>query len=377
MRRLILFIAAISLLSSCSNNVSKIKGEFSNLKGKTVYLERLDVGTSEVIDTVKATEDGAFKFKIKFGKDQSPSFYLVKVDGDNFITLFVEPGETIRIKGNALQLESSYEVSGSKASEDIRTLSQLLNGTISTLDSLDAIRLKGVDSVDYKMGKAFVTCKREFIKYIISNPKSMASLYAIYSQLPGNESVFGTTDDINYFKLLSDSLSVAYPKSPYVVSLKNHYGLMAQNAVIGDIFASRDVKTIGVPDIALPNAQGQEVKLSDLKGRVVLVDFWDPADQTSLENNLGLVQVYNKYKDKGFIVYQVSLATKAPWLAAIDRQNLEWISVSDFLGANSPAATIYNVKSIPANFLIDRNGDLVGKDLFGRNLEVQINKALK
>jgi peroxiredoxin len=227
------------------------------------------------------------------------------------------------------------------------------------------------------MGKVFVTCKREFIKFLITNPKSMASIYAIYAQLPGSTSIFGSLDDLNYFKLLSDSLSTSYPKSPYVISLKKHYKQMENDALIGDIMSTKKVETVGIPEISLRNQYGKLIKLSSLKGKVVLLDFWDPANQESLEGNLGLVKLYEKYKSKGFEIYQVSLATKAPWIAAVQRQKLQWICVSDFLGSNSPAATVYNVKAIPANFLINRNGDLVGRDMFGRELESQTIKALK
>jgi peroxiredoxin len=376
MRKIALLIAAVVALSSCTRNSAKIKGEFTNFESKTVYLEKLAVGSSEVVDSAKASKDGAFKFKIKFEKDQEPSFYLVKVDGNNFITLFVERGETIEISGDATRLEGSYTVEGSKTSEDIRTISTLLNTTIASLDSLNQVKAVPSDSVQYKMGKVFVTCKREFIKYIITNPKSMASLFTIYSQLPGSTNIFGSLDDMNYFKLLSDSLSTSYPKSPYVLSLKKHYKQLESDALIGDIMASKNVQTVGIPDISLKNQYGKVIKLSSLKGKVVLLDFWDPANQESLESNLGLVKIYDKYRSKGFEVYQVSLATKAPWVAAVQRQKLQWICVSDFLGSNSPAVTTFNVKSIPANFLINKNGDLVGSNLFGGALESQINKAL-
>ena len=377
MRKLVLLIVAVIALTSCSRNSAKIKGEFTNFEGKTVYLEKLGVGTSEVVDSAMASKDGSFKFKIKFEKDQEPTFYLVKVDGNNFVTLFVERGETIKLTGDAKRLEGTYAVKGSKASEDIRTLSNLLNTTITSLDSLNQLHANPSDSIEYKMGKVFVTCKREFIKFLITNPKSMASIYAIYAQLPGSTSIFGSLDDLNYFKLLSDSLSTSYPKSPYVISLKKHYKQMESDALIGDIMSTKKVETVGIPEISLRNQYGKLIKLSSLKGKVILLDFWDPANQESLEGNLGLVKLYEKYKSKGFEIYQVSLATKAPWIAAVQRQKLQWICVSDFLGSNSPAATVYNVKAIPANFLINRNGDLVGRDMFGRELESQIIKALK
>ena len=110
MRKIALLLAAVVALSSCTRNSAKIKGEFTNFENKTVYLEKLAVGSSEVVDSTKASKDGSFKFKIKFEKDQEPSFYLVKVDGNNFVTLFVERGETIQITGDATRLEGSYTI---------------------------------------------------------------------------------------------------------------------------------------------------------------------------------------------------------------------------------------------------------------------------
>ena len=75
MRKLVLLIVAVIALTSCSRNSAKIKGEFTNFEGKTVYLEKLGVGTSEVVDSAVASKDGSFKFKIKFEKDQEPTFY--------------------------------------------------------------------------------------------------------------------------------------------------------------------------------------------------------------------------------------------------------------------------------------------------------------
>lgn len=125
------------------------------------------------------------------------------------------------------------------------------------------------------------------------------------------------------------------------------------------------------PDIALTNPEGKEIKLSSLRGKVVLIDFWASWCGPCRRENPNVVRVYSKYKDKGFTVYSVSLdQDKAKWEDAIRADNLSWpYHVSDLQGWKSAAAKLYGVSAIPKTFLIDQNGIIIGKDLRGEQLE--------
>ena len=128
------------------------------------------------------------------------------------------------------------------------------------------------------------------------------------------------------------------------------------------------------PDIELPSPDGENINLSSLKGKVVLVDFWASWCRPCRRENPNVVKIYEKYKDKGFEVYSVSLdRTKDKWIQAIKQDNLIWPGhVSDLGGWKSSAAALYSVKSIPQTFLLDANGKIIAKNLRGNRLEQKL-----
>ncbi len=133
------------------------------------------------------------------------------------------------------------------------------------------------------------------------------------------------------------------------------------------------------PEIALPGPDGKVIKLSSLKGKVVLIDFWASWCGPCRKQNPYVVEMYQAYKDKGFTIYSVSLdQNKNSWTKAIQKDGLEWENhVSDLKFWNNKAAADYGVDAIPATFLIDRNGMVIAKNLHGGELDKQIKKALK
>lgn len=124
------------------------------------------------------------------------------------------------------------------------------------------------------------------------------------------------------------------------------------------------------PEIALPDPEGNLVKLSDLRGKYVLIDFWAGWCKPCRDENPNVVRLYNKYKDKGFEVFGVSLdRTREMWLKAIEEDGLKWTQVSDLKYFNSEAAAVYQINAIPATYMIDPDGNIVAKDLRGITLE--------
>jgi hypothetical protein len=134
----------------------------------------------------------------------------------------------------------------------------------------------------------------------------------------------------------------------------------------------------GIPNIEAPNRQGINVSLNSLKGKTILVSFWASIDQNSRMENRNLKRIYAKYKSKGFEIYQVSLdQSKILWENAVVQDGADWISVCDLKSIDSPNVRLYNISSIPANYLINKDGDIIGKDLFGSRLEEKLAEILK
>ncbi len=161
------------------------------------------------------------------------------------------------------------------------------------------------------------------------------------------------------------------------------FSLILALLVLASFAPGRPVPAPGVgqmaPDISLTSPDGRVIKLSSLRGQVVLIDFWASWCGPCRKENPYTVEIYEEYKEKGFTVYSVSLdQNKAAWLKAIQKDGLVWdYHVSDLKGWRNKAAADYGVEAIPATFLVDRNGTIVAKDVHGGELDKAVRKALK
>ncbi|HDP54945.1 MAG TPA: TlpA family protein disulfide reductase, partial [Bacteroidetes bacterium] len=192
-----------------------------------------------------------------------------------------------------------------------------------------------------------------------------------------NQYVFDRQEDIHLFKVVATSIVSMYPESSYAKGMLKDIENMEKIISTRNLALFLENAESSLPEIALPNANGDTIRLSSLKGKVILLDFWASYNQNSLLENRELLEVYKRFKSQGFEIYQVSFDfERESWLGAIQSAKLPWINVSELSREASIAAQNYNVTRIPANYLIDRNFDIVGKDLFGKDLVEMLKKTL-
>ncbi|MFI3315432.1 MAG: TlpA disulfide reductase family protein [Rikenellaceae bacterium] len=379
-RKLFLVASTALFMASCNNNNVKITGVFHGKPDQTVYIEQL--APSKIIDSVKTNSSGSFYYKYKMSKDDPAKFLNLKL-GNRFITLLVEKGEQINVN-SIYNIPAGYSVEGSEGSELLRSLNKSIADGSNKLDSLYSIFNSSDDSdirneISQEITSVYRNLKRESIKFVITNSKSLSSIIALYQTMPNGIVVFNDASDIAYFNMVADSLSLIYPNSPHVKSLLADIDKFRNQVDITKMISNviNSGETSSVPEIEIKDIYDDVQKLSDLKGKVVLLSFWSSDVKNNAMLNSELKEVYNAYKDKGFEIFQVSFdASKHDWISAVNTQSLPWISVNDLKGVDSPLVGIYNISKLPANFLISREGEIIGRDLYGDDMLKSIKSHL-
>ena len=278
------------------------------------------------------------------------------------------------MNGNALDFYQSYEVEGSEGSAKLRSLDQRLrldyNKTDSLRKSFQAFQQQGhprLDSIAQSIDVVFQKMqaeKREFVLgFIDENPNSLVALSAVQSLNPA--------EDLEVFEQLAENLTETMPESDYVKKFKTQLIDMRSKQQA----AGRTEIGAEAPEMVLKTPQGETIKLSDFRGKVTMIDFWAAWCKPCRMENPNVVRVYNKYKEKGFEIFGVSLDQDGQkWVDAIAQDGLTWEHGSELKFWQSSFVPAYSLDGIPMTYLLDANGVIIAKGLRGDQLEQKLKE---
>jgi peroxiredoxin len=360
-----IYLAVISaILYSCSTNSHyTVKGKIEGSDSITFYLQKREAGKTVTIDSA-IPKKGHFVMKGK-SVEYPQMVQLVAGTSAKRLSFFIENSE-ISING---RLDSLYnaEVKGSKSQEEYKSLlnkikplseeySILINKYQSVSQSGNTSGIQAIqtqtDSLEAKMSRL----QKDFIK---KNPASYVVPTILVSLSYEME-----VDELDSF---INGLDKKIADLPQIKVLKDRV-LIMKTVAIGQ----------KAPDFTMKDVNGNSVSLySKLGSKLLLVDFWASWCEPCRQENPNVVKVYGEFHKKGFDVFSVSLdRSKEAWLKAIDNDKLTWTHVSDLSAWNSGAAKLYAVNSIPANFLLDETGKIIGKNLRGDVLYKKVSEVL-
>lgn len=380
---LLVILGVLLVITGCKKQDSfKVSGLITHAENQTIYLEELLVSSTKPVDSATVNSKGEFKLK---GKAEMPTFYLLKFSDNKFITLLIDSVEKVKVQADFINFDTEYHVEGSLGSILVKELTMNLNRTRHKRDSLNRVYKMYVGSPVFETKKAelesedtkVVNDQIEFSnKFVMSNPFSMASLYALYQKFNVDGQSYIITD-LQPMRVAASALNSVYPKSEHVKLLYANtlqWLKSEQNAKLQKYIQDNGTNS---PDIVLPDPYGSEKSLSSLLGKYVLVHFWAGANSGSRVINPVLAELYQKYKSRGFEIYQISLdQERSVWVDAIDQDKLSWINVSDLKGCNQAVAA-YNIRSIPYNYLLDKKGTIIAKNLQGPELNKVLSGLFK
>lgn len=373
-------IAAAGLAACNDGDMFHIEGSISGAKDSVLYFENMSLEGPVKLDSLKLDDEGYFRFSgITFG---APEFYRLRI-ADRIINLSADSTETIIINAEYDNMATDYDIEGSADCYRIKELAikQIeLHRKVMALDKAgDLTNDERIDSL-MKMIEAY----KEEVKneYIFVDPKAASSYFALFQTL-GDYLIFNprsNSDDIRVFRAVATSWDTFYPGAIRGENLRNIAieGTKTDRIVSANREREIDpakVSEAGVIDISLTDNKGRRRSLTELKGKVVLLDFHAFGTSDSPARILSLRELYNKYHDRGLEIYQVSVDTDEHFWKQ-QTAALPWISVRDDDGPAAQCVTLYNVRSVPEFFLIDRSNTLVSRSVQIKNLEADIEKLL-
>ena len=384
MRRLAILLAALLTLGACQKQRTfTVEGTIDGAKDSMIYLYNRSLTGIVPVDSTRAGSDGSFSLSAP-APANGPDLYVLR-QGSQWLNLAIDSTETIVIKASLPALAANYSVSGSEACEKIRQL-QLMH-------SLLQQRVFEVEQNTALLGETMVDSLQRLIRqykdsvitnYIFQAPQSTYAYYALSQTLnhlywrTSNIFELGDSLDDRAYRAVATCWKEYYPESERAMQL---YNMVERDINSSRIAAARQqrlaeeedmVVVSDIIDLQLPDINGRQRTLSELRGQVVLLDFHIFATPESAARILKLRELYDRYHTKGLEIYQVSVdQDEHLWKQAAEA--LPWVAVYD---PSASSCTRYNVHELPDFFLIDRSNALQKRSWQMDDVEEEIKRLL-
>lgn len=362
---LFLLIASVLLLSSCNSKEKtfSINGEISSASEQVLYLEHRGLGGLELLDSVELKDNGKFSFEEK--ASENPEFYQLRL-GKQVIVFAVDSTETMQLTADGADLFNSYTIEPSILNNQIKKIVSMQIDTKSEISNLMLQhKNKEVDDVTYmeRVDSVLMVYKNFASNVILGNPSSAAAYYAVFQKID-DYLIFDpySKKDYSMFGAVATSWNMYYPEALRTKHLyeftMNALRVRKQQEKQNEFYDNVTVTESQLPEISLSNVKGQKINLSSFKGNYVLLDFTAYKTDFSLKHNEILKKVYDKYKSKGLIVYQISFDSDTHFWKNVTTE-LPWTTVYEPQSIYSDLLKSYNVRELPTTYILNKEGDLI------------------
>lgn len=373
---ILIFTTLLCVVSCTKSPQATIEGHITEAADKVLYLDHIGVERATVTDSIKLNKDGAFRFHV--AQPECFDFYRLRI-GKEMMYISVDSTETLTLTAALPSMSVTYEVKGS---EDNLMLKQLVHKQRELQYAVQqAVREANTINTAQASISALVEGYKKAVRmeYIYPNPGKPYAYFALFQRL-GGQLIFdplNTRDDIRCFAAVATNLDLFYPEAERTKNLKSIAlkGLRNTRPAQPIDYSALEGKIVesSIIDIALPDIDGITRRLTDLKSKVVMLDFNVYGHPQSSARVLVMRELYDRYSAQGLEIYQVSLDEDEHfWKTAVE--NIPWVCVRS---EDAKEANLYGVQELPTYFLINRAGEIVKRDEMVEDLEKEIQRLLK